>query len=316
VRILQLAGIAAAVLALAAGALIFAVTQPVLGAGARWGGPRAEPGKLEAAVRSLVGLGKRNTHAGMEQAAAWISARLVALGLTPSDQVYRFDNENYRNVAVLLGAATPQRIVVGAHYDVAGPNPGADDNASGVAGLLEIARLLRDRPPPMRTELVFYPNEEPPAFHTSGMGSSVHARSLRAGEVRAMIGLEMIGCFSGAQQFPAAPLKLFYPERPDYIVVVGRLGDGALVRAVKRAMRGAGAPVRSINAPREVPGIDFSDHANYWNAGMPAVMITDTAFYRNPRYHTALDTPDTLDYATMAQVVEGVAAAVHALAGK
>jgi Zn-dependent M28 family amino/carboxypeptidase len=146
------------------------------------------------------------------------------------------------------------------------------------------------------------------------MGSSVHARSLRPGDVQAMIGLEMIGCFSGVQKFPAAALKLLYPVRADYIVVVGRLGDGTLVRAVKSALRGAGAPVRSINAPREVPGIDFSDHANYWNAGMPAVMITDTAFYRNPRYHTALDTPDTLDYAVMAQVVEGVAAAVHTLA--
>ena len=313
-RILQLAGIAAAVLALAAGALIFTITQPVLGAGARWDGLRADPRRLEAAVRSLVGLGKRNTRAGMEQAAAWITGQLSALGLKPADQVYRFDNDDYRNIVVALGPDTPKRIVVGAHYDVAGPHPGADDNASGVAGLLEIARLLHDRPPPMRTELVFYPNEEPPAFHTKGMGSSVHARSLRPEEVRAMIGLEMIGCFSGVQQFPAATLKLLYPALPDYIVVVGRPGDGALVRAVKRAMRGAGAEVRSINAPREIPGIDFSDHANYWNAGMPAVMITDTAFYRNPRYHTALDLPDTLDYAAMAKVVEGVAAAVHALA--
>jgi Zn-dependent M28 family amino/carboxypeptidase len=104
-----------------------------------------------------------------------------------------------------------------------------------------------------------------------------------------------------------------YPSRGDYIVVVGRVGDAALVRRVKRGLRAGGGRVESINAPRSIPGIDFSDHANYWDAGMPAVMITDTSFYRNPRYHTASDTPDTLDYLRMAQVVEGVAATVHEL---
>jgi hypothetical protein len=115
------------------------------------------------------------------------------------------------------------------------------------------------------------------------MGSAVHARSLRPDQVRAMIGMEMIGCFSGEQQFPLEPLKLFYPSGSDYIVVVGRLGDAALVRRIKRGLRAGGGRVASINAPRSIPGVDYSDHANYWDAGMPAVMITDTSFYRKPR---------------------------------
>jgi hypothetical protein len=304
-----MAAVAAAVLAIAGGAVVLAMTQPFAGSAPRWAGPRADPARLERLVRALVALGPRDSHAGMERAAAWVRSELPEA----TEQVYRFGNADYRNVIFSLGPDTLQRIVVGAHYDAAGPYPGADDNASGVAGLLEVARLLRSRPPPMRVELVFYPNEEPPVFRSAGMGSAVHARSLRPDQVRAMIGLEMIGCFSGEQQFPLAPLKLIYPSRGDYIVVVGRVGDAALVRRVKRGLRAGGGHVESINAPRSIPGIDFSDHANYWNAGMPAVMITDTSFYRNPRYHTASDTPDTLDYLRMAQVVEGVATTVHEL---
>jgi len=136
--------------------------------------------------------------------------------------------------------------------------------------------------------------------------------------VRAMIALEMIGFFSdapGSQSFPTPLLRPFYPSRGDFITVVGKLGQGRLIRRVKRAMRGASPlDVRSIQAPKAVPGVDFSDHASYWAAGFDAVMVTDTAFYRNPHYHTARDTPDTLDYNRMAMVVEGVRAAVIALA--
>ena len=152
------------------------------------------------------------------------------------------------------------------------------------------------------------------------MGSRVHAEGLRqAGvDVRAMLSLEMIGCFRddpGSQEYPVSELGLVYPSAGSFIAVVGCLGQASLVRRVKRAMaESMSVPVRSINAPRLVPGIDFSDQLNYWDAGYAAVMITDTAFYRNPRYHRAEDTPDTLDYRRMAQVVEGVHAAVGALA--
>jgi hypothetical protein len=172
----------------------------------------------------------------------------------------------------------------------------------------------------MQVDLVAYTLEEPPYFRTPMMGSAVHARSLKqqGHAVRAMVALEMIGYFSDApnsQSFPSPILKLFYPTKGNFIAIVGKVGQGAVVRRAKRAMRGASAlPVYSINAPRFVPGVDFSDHLQYWAAGYQAVMITDTAFYRNPRYHTAHDTPETLDYTRMAMVVQGVYAAVLAFA--
>jgi len=288
--------------------VVLVVAQPFAGRTPRWAGPPADPERLHATVRALAALAPRNDEAGMARSAAWIAAQLTALGLPPSFQDYRFDNGNYQNLTVQLGPQTAQRLVIGAHYDARGPFPGADDNASGTAGLLELARLFAAHPPPLRTELVFYPREE-----VDGMGSSWHAQTLRPGEVRAMIVLEMIGCFSGPQKFPLAALKLLYPAQGDYIVVVGRPRDFALVRAVKRGIASTGVGVQSFGGPESIPGIGNSDHRNYWRAGITAAMVTDTSWYRNPRYHTAQDTPDTLDYLRMAQVVEGVAAAVSAL---
>jgi Zn-dependent M28 family amino/carboxypeptidase len=189
-----------------------------------------------------------------------------------------------------------------------------------VAGLIELARLLSRKQPPMRVELVAFTLEEPPYFGTTGMGSSVHAESLRKQNirVRAMFSLEMIGYFSDApnsQHFPVGILGALYPSTGNYIAVVGRLSDWSLVRRTKATMRNASPlPVYSINAPTFVPGIDFSDQLNYWHAGYNALMITDTAFYRNRNYHTAEDTEEKLDYKRMAMVVEGAYAAVVDLA--
>ena len=258
--------------------------------------------------------------ANLDRAAAYVAAEMERAGGVVSDQPFGVRGTTYRNVVAAFGPESRERIVVGAHYDAAGPYPAADDNASGVAGLIELAHLLGASPPPGRVELVAYTLEEPPFFRTAHMGSAVHAHALRlqGARVRAMLSLEMIGYFSdapGSQQFPLSLLKAFYPSRGSFITVVGRMGEGRLVGRIKRAMRGGSAlDVRSINAPRWVPGVDFSDHASYWNAGYPAVMITDTAFYRNPHYHTARDRPGTLDYARMAEVVRGVYAAIQRLA--
>ena len=258
--------------------------------------------------------------ANLDRAAAYIREQFEAAGGDAWEQPYDAGRTTYRNVAAGFGPETGERIVIGAHYDAAGPYPAADDNASGVAGLLELARLLGRQPPATRVELVAYPLEEPPFYRTPQMGSAVHATSLRRQgvRVRVMISLEMIGYFTdapGSQQLPLAALRPFYPSRGNFIAVVGKLGQALLVRRIRRAMRRATPlAVHSINAPRWVPGVDFSDHVNYWDAGYPAVMVTDTAFYRNPHYHTAHDTADTLDYARMAQVVEGIYAVIRALA--
>ena len=256
----------------------------------------------------------------LDRVAAYISRQLRDAKGSVSEQTYNIGKKTYRNVIATFGPTAGERIVVGAHYDAFHTFPGADDNASGIAGLLELARLLARDELPMRVDLAAFTLEEPPYFRTKWMGSAVHARSLKEQgvEVRAMIALEMIGCFSderGSQGVPLPILKLFYPSRGNFIAVVGKLGQRRLTRRVKKAMQCATElPVYSINAPSIVPGIDFSDHRNYWAAGYPAVMITDTAFYRNSRYHSARDTADTLDYSRMALVVEAAHAAVLDLA--
>ena len=258
--------------------------------------------------------------ANMDRAASYITRQFEMSGASVSDQSFPAAGATFRNVVASLGPATRERIVVGAHYDAAEGHPGADDNASGVAGLLELAPLLRGVPLARRVELVAYALEEAPHFATPEMGSVVHVERLHAegARVEAMISLEMIGYFSDrpdSQTFPFAALKLFYPRTGNFIAVAGRPRDAALVRRVKVSMRSASdLPVYSINAPRSVPGLDLSDHASYWDRGDPAVMVTDSAFYRNPNYHTAGDLPETLDYRRMAKVVAGVARAVRDLA--
>jgi len=278
-----------------------------------------DPSRLEAHVRKLsLELGPRDVGhiENLDRVAAYIKSEFEQTAATVSEQPYRVEGQSYRNVIAQFGPDSDQRIVIGAHYDTAGPLPGADDNASGIAGLIELARLLSKQSLKTRVELVAFTLEEPPYFRTTGMGSSVHAQSLRNQnvKVKVMVSLEMIGYFSDAarsQQFPAAILEAFYPSQGNFIAVVGRLHEGLLVRSIKAEMRAAAPlPVYSISAPSFIPGIDFSDQLNYWHAGYDAVMITDTAFYRNRNYHTVNDTPEKLDYKRMAMVVEGTFAAV------
>lgn len=304
------------------GGVWFLVTQPLLPVTRRRGAPAVDPARLEAHVRMLSGaLSPRDAAhpEGMERAAAYVRGEFGRAGGAVSEQRFEVGGKTYRNVIAAFGPEAGERVVVGAHYDSAGPLPGADDNASGVAGLIELAHLLANSPPRLRVELVAFALEEPPFFRTPHMGSAVHARSLReqGASVRGMISLEMIGYFSdreGSQHLPSPLLKAVYPTRGDFISVVGKMDQGRLARTVKGAMLAAAPlPVYSINAPRAIPGIDFSDHSNYWDAGYDAVMVTDTAFYRNPHYHTQTDTPETLDYDRMAMVVRGIYEAVLAL---
>lgn len=209
--------------------------------------------------------------------------------------------------------------MIGAHYDACGETPGADDNASGAAALIELGYLLGRIPPGREIELVAYVLEEPPFFRTAQMGSAVHAASISSEQDRivGVIVLEMVGYFCdarGSQSYPSLLLKLIYPNRGNFIAVVGRWDQGQWVKRVKVGMKGTtDLHVYSIRAPSFVPGIDFSDHLNYWPLGFNALMITDTAFYRNKAYHEKGDTADRLDYDRMSKVVVAVFEAIKSM---
>ncbi len=302
---------------------VVAVTNPV-GARPFASGVSADPSRLRSDVEALTGLPGFRCYErphDLDRAAEWARTALEESGLPVEAQLFGFGGRQFRNLIAHYGPAYAPVLVVGAHYDVCGDQPGADDNASAVAGLLELARLLSKHQPEVthRIELALWPLEEPPNFRTENMGSFVHAASLAKREVgvSGMICLEMLGYFSdepGSQKYPAPGMGLFYPSVGNFISVVGNGGSWGFTRRVKARMAGATElPVRSINAPAAVPGVDFSDHLNFWRHGWKAVMVTDTAFFRNPNYHEVTDTADTLDYERMAHVVTGVYAAMTGL---
>jgi Zn-dependent M28 family amino/carboxypeptidase len=273
----------------------------------------AEPGRLRGHVAFLCGpvMPRDSEHPGnLDGAATYVTERFSETGGRVSSQQFTARRAEYRNIVSRYGPESGPLWVVGAHYDAfgsTGPMAGADDDASGVAGLLELGRLLGRRPPAVRVELVAFANEEPPFFGSQDMGSAVHARSLAGTDIRGMICLEMIGYFTERQPWPSPIFRLLYPSRGDFIGVSGRSKDAALAGFVKAGIRGAaGIPVYSLSAP-EALASDASDHRSYWDRGITAVMVTDTAYIRNPNYHTRFDTPATLDYDRMARVVDGIA---------
>jgi Zn-dependent M28 family amino/carboxypeptidase len=222
--------------------------------------------------------------------------------------------------AEIPGSTKPEEIViVGAHYDTVYDCPGADDNTSGVAALLELARLLKDSHPARTLRFVAFVNEEPPWFQTESMGSLVYAREAhrKHEKIVAAISLETIGMYSdrpGSQQYPE-PMGLLYPDRGNFIGFVGNLSSRALVRnAIQVFRQSASIPSQGSAAPEFLSGVGWSDHWSFWQEGYPAVMVTDTAPFRNPNYHRPTDKPDTLDYASMARVVTGLQQVVTSLA--
>lgn len=212
-------------------------------------------------------------------------------------------------------------IVVGAHYDSVSGTVGANDNASGVAATLELARLLKESKPRRTIRFAFFVNEEPPYFQTSQMGSLVYARQLRheGVPVAAMLSLETIGYYSdepASQKYPLL-FSWFYPNRGNFIGFVGNTESRALVRrAVRKFRESVPFPSEGVSAPATLPGIGWSDHWSFWQQGYPAIMITDTAPFRYPYYHTSSDTADKIDYGRMARVVEGLQNVVIDLASQ
>jgi Zn-dependent M28 family amino/carboxypeptidase len=227
-------------------------------------------------------------------------------------QEFEVYGKTYKNVIASFGTEHKERIIIGAHYDVCGNQEGADDNASGVVGLLELARLLKNTPLNYRIDLVAYTLEEPPYFKTEFMGSFVHAKYLKDKniEVYGMLSVEMIGYFSDtkkSQTYPVGILSLFYGNKGNFITLVRKFGAGKFARKfAKRYKKSKLISTKKFTGPKWLPGIDFSDHLNYWKFGFSALMITDTAFYRNFNYHEPTDTIETLDIERMAKVIDGI----------
>lgn len=250
--------------------------------------------------------------AALEQTADYVTSVFSKYADTVYHQPYQVNGTIYKNVVAVFGSNHQKTLVVGAHYDVCGNQAGADDNASGLVGLLELARLLATQKLNHRIELVAHSLEEPPFFRTEHMGSFVHAKYLADNNVPVlgMISLEMIGYFSDekhSQSYPLGILSLFYGNRGDYIVLVKKVRSGRFANHFSHKYKATKAiRTKKFTAPKSLPGIDFSDHRNYWHFGFSALMITDTSFYRNPNYHKASDTIQTLDIVRMAGVIDGV----------
>ncbi|MFN8613280.1 MAG: M28 family peptidase [Vulcanimicrobiota bacterium] len=285
--------------------------------------PRASAHQRQLAVRLradvthlAVEIGERNSvhaPAALAKTRDWIRGQLVQAGYVVRDHIFHSGGRTFTNLECELPGQTPELILVGAHYDSAEGCPAANDNGSGVASLLALARYLKSlKQKPGRTiRLVAFCNEEPPHFWHESMGSLQYARMARkrGDRITAMLSLETMGYYSdkpGSQKFPV-PLGLSYPDTGNYIVFVGNLMSGPLVRKCVGSFRKHQPfPSQGAALPGEMEGVGWSDHWSFWEIGVPAVMVTDTAPMRYPYYHRPGDLPDKLDFGRLARVVEGL----------
>jgi Zn-dependent M28 family amino/carboxypeptidase len=290
------------------------------------GKARPDPlrGRLEAHVQTLAAdIGERNLFRlpALRRAADFVAGEWKAQGYRVAPHIYDVGGLPTANLEIALrGRVRPHEIVlVGAHYDSVLGSPGADDNASGVAALLEMSRLLVDAKPARTVRLVAFVNEEPPFFATPRMGSEVYARAARArgDDIRLMVSLETIGYYSeapGSQHYPP-PLGLLYPDRGNFLAMVSNLKSRRALHRMVGAFRAhSDFPVEWLTAPSLLPGVGWSDQRSFWRRGYPALMVTDTAFYRYPHYHSPQDTAEQLDYEALARVTHGLAWAISMLA--
>ena len=281
--------------------------------------------QLRVDVKELAGkIGERHVYRypQLVAAAAAIDKSLTAVGYKVARQTFEVRGRKCDNLEVeIAGQEKPQEIViVGAHYDSAQQATGANDNGSGVASLLAIARHLAGKKPARTVRLVAFVNEEPPFFQTESMGSLVYARRCKARKenIVGMLSLETIGYFSDepkSQHYPA-PLSLFYPSTGNFIAFVGNEASADFVVQTVTAFRTlAKFPSEGAALSERFEGVGWSDHWSFWQHGFPALMVTDTAPFRYPHYHTPQDTPDKIDYDRMARVVAGLQRVIDELAG-
>ena len=316
-------------LALGAAAIAALLWYMVAMPGRSWSGPLPPPDddlrhlaeRLRAHVE-VVGAREHNVWAlaELEAAAAYIERELASAGYAVCREEFRSYVAPVRNLVVEVpgGSRRDEIVVVGAHYDSVRGAPGANDNGSGVAAVLELARAFRGWQPSRTWRLVLFVNEEPPFFRTGQMGSQVHAERARERRERivAMYSLETIGWYSdapGSQHYPFF-FSSFYSDRGDFLAFVANLASRDLLHATIAAFRThAQFPSDGLAAPAFIPGVDWSDHGSFWAAGYAGVMVTDTALYRYPHYHTGQDTPDKVDYERLSRVVRGLERTFRAL---
>jgi len=274
-------------------------------------------------VQKLAGeIGERNMsrYPQLLAAADFIEASLAGAGLTPRRVSYELRGRACHNIEVEIRGTSPEVFVIGAHYDSVFGCPGANDNGSGVAALLALARRFAGKPARQTLRFVAFVNEEPPYFQTEEMGSFVYAKRCkeRGDRIAGMISLETIGYFSdapGSQKYSLPGLGFFYPSKGNFIGFAANTGSRSLLRATVAAFRKAGRiPCEGAALPAAIPGIGWSDQWSFWQCGYPAIMVTDTAPFRYPHYHEPTDTPDKLDYDRFALVVSGMEKVIAELA--
>lgn len=273
------------------------------------------------ALSATIGIRHHNLGETLSASAAYIVSSFEELGFKPRLERFEFDGVPMHNVEIIIPGRNraSEWVVVGAHYDTVPTTPGADDNASGVAALLELARILKDTQPDCTICLVAYANEEHNGGTWEQMGSYAHARGLKekGTNVKGMISLEMLGYFDeaeGSQKYPF-PFNLFYPTRGNFIGFVGNTASAKFVRHCLATFRkSARVPSEAVAAPEKFRDIARSDHWAFWRHGYPAFMVTDTSNFRNPHVHLMSDTVDTLDFQSMTMVVKGIEAVVRDLA--
>ena len=253
----------------------------------------------------------------LNQTAEYILSGFRQYADTAYYQNYQVEGVTYRNVVCRLESENNKPLVViGAHYDVCGNQEGADDNASGVVGLLEAVRLLSREKLNYPIEIVAYCLEEPPFFRSEHMGSYIHAKSLYDANtpVYGMVVLEMIGYFNDrakSQSYPVKAMKIAYGRKGHFILLARKAGAGEFVKKFSAGFNNLSMiETRNIKAPSKIQGLDFSDHLNYWKFGYDALMVTNTAFYRNHNYHQTSDTMETLDISKMMKVIDATVAAI------
>jgi Zn-dependent M28 family amino/carboxypeptidase len=279
---------------------------------------------LQHDVRVLASdIGERNTarYGNLDRAATFIDDALESAGVPVCRETYTVRGRACHNVvAELAGIGDSHEIVlIGAHYDSVRGGPGANDNASGVAALLALARALATNRLSRTLRFVAFVNEEPPYIRTKKMGSLVYARACRnrGDHIVAMLSLETLGCFP-AYDPPLEdpwPAKLLRPLQGKFLALVANMKSRHLAYSVARTFRGGSdLPVRAIALPGFLPGVRSSDHWSFWQCGYPAIMATDTAPFRYPYYHMRYDTPDKLSYRALAEVVIGLHRAIIRLA--